>query len=51
MGMPTINGDISTIDSEMLTRIKDKDKKFLYARVVHANHMIKYHMYEISECQ
>ena len=31
MGMPTIDGDISTIDSEELTRIKDKSKKFLYA--------------------
>ena len=31
MGMPTIDGDISTIDSEELTRIKDKNKKFLYA--------------------
>ena len=51
MGMPTINSDISTIDSEELPRIKDKNKKFLYARVVHANHMIQYHMHEISECQ
>ena len=51
MGMPMIDGDISMIDSEELTRIKDKNKKFLYARVVHANHMIQYHMNEISECQ
>ena len=49
--MPTINSDISMIDSEELPRIKDKNKKFLYARVVHANHMIQYHMHEISECQ
>ena len=49
--MPTIGGDISTIDSEELTRIKDKNKKFLYAQAVHANHMIQYHMHEISECQ
>ena len=41
MGMPTNDGDISTIDSEELTRIKDKNKKFLYARAVHANHMIQ----------
>ena len=40
MGMPTNDGDISTIDSEEQTRIKDKNKKFLYARAVHANHMI-----------
>ena len=45
------HSDISTIDSEELTRIKDKNKKFLYARAVHANHMIQYHMNEISECQ
>ena len=51
MGMPTNDGDISTIDSEELTRIKDKNKKFLYARAVHANHMIQYHMNEISERQ
>ena len=49
--MPTIDGNISTIDSEELTRIKDKNKKFLYARVVHANHMIQYHMHEISKRQ
>ena len=49
--MPTSNGDISTIDSEEPTRIKDKNKKFLYGRAVHAIHMIQYHMNEISECQ
>ena len=51
MGMPTNNGDISMIDSEELTRIKDKNKKFLYAQAVHANHMIQYHMNKISERQ
>ena len=51
MGMPTNDGDISTINSEELTRIKDKNKKFLYAQAVHANHMIQYHMNEISERQ
>ena len=51
MGMPMNDGDISMIDSEELTRIKDKNKKFLYARAVHANHMIQYHMNEISERQ
>ena len=39
------------IDSEKLTRIKDKNKKFLYAQAVHANHMFQYHMNEISERQ
>ena len=49
--MPSIDGDISTMDSEERTRIKDKNKKFLYARAVHANHMIQHHMHEISERQ
>ena len=51
MGMPMIDGDISMMDSEELTRIKDKNKNFLYARAVHANHMIQHHMHEISERQ
>ena len=51
MGMPTIDGDISTMDSEELERIKDNNKKFLYARAVHANHMIQHHMHEILERQ
>ena len=49
--MPTIDSDISMIDSEELKRIEDKNKKFLYARAVHANHMIQHHMHEISERQ
>ena len=51
MGMLTNDSNISTINSEELTRIKDKNKKFLYAQAVHANHMIQYHMNEISERQ
>ena len=51
MGMPMIDGNISMIDSEELKQIKDKNKKFLYARAVHANHMIQHHMHEISERQ
>ena len=49
--MPTIDGDISMMDSEELERIEDNNKKFLYARAMHANHMIQHHMHEISECQ
>ena len=49
--MPTIDGDISTMDSEELEQIEDNNKKFLYARAVHANHMIQHHMHEISERQ
>ena len=44
MEMPTIDGDISTMDSEELEQIQDNNKKFLYARAVHANHMIQHHM-------
>ena len=51
MGMPMIDGDISTMDTEELTQIEDRNKKFLYARVVHAYHMIQHYMHEISERQ
>ena len=51
MGMPMIDGDISTMDAEELERIEENNKKFLYARAVHANHMIQHHMHEISERQ
>ena len=49
MGMPMIDSDISTMDSEEWKRIDDKNKNFLYARAAHANHMIQHHMHEISE--
>ena len=51
MGMSTINGDISNMNTEELTQKEDNNKKFLYARVVHANHMIQHHMHESSEHQ
>ena len=34
-----------------LTQIEDRNKQFLYARVVHANHKIQYHMNKILELQ
>ena len=46
-----IDDNFSMMNTEELTQIKDHNKKFLYARAVHANHMIQYHMHEISECQ
>ena len=49
--MPTIDGDISMMETEELEQIEDNNKKFLYARVVHAIHMIQHHMHEILECQ
>ena len=51
MGMLTIDSDISTMETEELEQIEDNNKKFLYARVVHANHMIQHHMHEIFERQ
>ena len=51
MGMPPINGDISTTNSSEQLIIEDKNKKFLYARAMHASHMIQHHMHEISERQ
>ena len=51
MGMPMIDGNISTMEAEEPEQIEDNNKKFLYARAVHANHMIQHHMHEILECQ
>ena len=51
MGMPMNDGDISTINAAEQTQIEDRNKQFLYARAIHANHMIQYHMNEIMECQ
>ena len=46
-----IDNNISTMEAEELEQIEDNNKKFLYARAVHANHMIQHHMHEILECQ
>ena len=51
MGMPTNDSNISTINTAELTQIEDRNKQFLYARAVHTNHMIQYHMNDISERQ
>ena len=51
MGMPSIDGDISTTNSSEQQIIEDKNKQFLYARVMHASHMIQHHMQGISEHQ
>ena len=51
MGMPTIDGNISTTNSSEQLIIEDKNKKFLYARAMHASHMIQHHMHEISQRQ
>ena len=51
MGMPSIDGDISTTNSLEQQIIEDKNKQFLYARAMHASHMIQHHMQGISERQ
>ena len=51
MGMPSIDGNISTTNSSEQQIIEDKNKQFLYARAMHASHMIQYHMQGISERQ
>ena len=51
MGMPLIDGDISTTNSSEQLKIEHKNKQFLYARAMHASDMIQHHMHEISERQ
>ena len=51
MRMPSIDGDISTTNSSEQQIIEDKNKQFLYARAMHASHMIQHHMHGISEHQ
>ena len=51
MGMPSIDGDISTTNPSEQQIIEDKNKQFLYARAMHASHMIQHHMQGISERQ
>ena len=51
MEMLTNDGDISmSMMNEQESMSKD-DKKFLYARAVHSNHSIQYHMHQIIERQ
>ena len=42
---------ISMMETEALAQSEDNNNKFLYARAVHANHMIQHHMHEILERQ
>ena len=46
-----IDSNISMMETEELENIEDNNKKFIYARAVHANHMIQHHTHEILECQ
>ena len=49
--MPTIDGNMSMMETEELEQIEDNNKKFLYARAVHANHMRQHQIHEILEHQ
>ena len=45
------NGDISMTKMNGLEQAKEDHKKFLYARAIHSNHTIQYHMQQIMEQQ
>ena len=45
------NGDILTSMMNEQEPVSEEDKKFLYARAVHSNHLIQYHMQQIIEQQ
>ena len=49
MEMLTNDGNISTSVEE--ESMREDEKKFLYARAVHSNHSIQYHMHQIIERQ
>ena len=49
MEMLTSDGDISTNTMNEAELMSDDEKMFLYARVVHSNHSIQYHMHQIME--
>ena len=51
MEMLTNNGDISMSMMNEQEPMSEEDKKFLYARAVHSNHLIQYHMQQIIERQ
>ena len=49
MEMLTNNSDISANTINEAESMSDNEKMFLYARVVHSNHSIQYHMHQIME--
>ena len=51
MEMLMNGGDISTNTTNEEESISDDEKMFLYARAVHSNHSIQYHMHQIIERQ
>ena len=51
MEMPMNDGDISMTTLNGLEQARKDFKKFLYARAIHSNHTIQYHMQQIMEQQ
>ena len=51
MEMPMMDSDISTTEADEKEQIDESQKKFLYARAIHSNHMIQHHMQQILEHQ
>ena len=51
MAMLTNNGNISANMTNEAESMSDDEKMFLYARAVHSNHSIQYHMHQIMERQ
>ena len=47
--MLTNDGDISANTTNEVESMSDDEKMFLYARAVHSNHSIQYHMHQIME--
>ena len=45
------DGDISTTTMIEQQQAEESHKTFLYARVIHSNHIIQHHMHQIMECQ
>ena len=51
MEMPMMDGNISTTEADEEEQIEESNKKFLYARAMHSNHMIQHCMQQILERQ
>ena len=51
MEMLMNDGDISTSMMNEEESMSEDEKKFLYARAVHSNHLIQYHMHQIIQQQ
>ena len=51
MEMLMNGGDISASTTNEEVSMSDDEKMFLYARAVHSNHLIQYHMHQIMEHQ